>query len=345
MSKSFFIDGIEIKQGERKRVDLDMGRLYDFTEIKLPVEVIRGKKDGPTLFVCSTIHGDEINGIEIVKRLINSKAIKNIKGTLIAIPVVNVFGFNDRSRYLPDRRDLNRCFPGLKKGSLSSQLAYRFTKEIVEKSDYGIDLHTGAFNRKNHSQIRANIYDKTTLELAKAFGAPVIINSNLRDGSLREAVSGLNIPMLLYEGGEALRFDEKVIDLGVKGILSVMRKIGMITVDDQKKSIHHKAHNKLFIAKSSHWIRASNSGIHIAKKKLGMMVNKGDILGEISNPFGERKALVKASESGIIIGKSMLPLANKGDALFHIATTKEPKNTANQIQLYDDLENVDPVNK
>ncbi len=339
--KKFVIDGIEIKLGERKQVNLDMGRLYDFTEVKIPVEVIRGKKDGPTLFVCSTIHGDEINGIEIVKKLLKSKSLKDIKGTLIAIPIVNVFGFNDRSRYLPDRRDLNRCFPGLKKGSLASQLAYKFMKEIVEKSDYGIDLHTGAFNRKNHPQLRANTNDKTTFELAKAFGAPVIINSNLRDGSLREAVAELKIPMLLYEGGEALRFDDKVIEIGVKGILAVMKKIKMLP------SIKEKTNdNKIFIAKSSYWVRAAQSGIHIPKKKLGMFVVKGDVLGEISNPFGSRKTLVKASESGIIIGRSMLPLANKGDALFHIATTKEANKAVGQtVVSYDDIEDVDPVNK
>ncbi len=338
--KKIFINSTEIKPGERTRIHLGMGQIYDFTEVKIPVEVIRGKKDGPTLFVCSTIHGDEINGIEIVKRLLKSKSLTNIRGTLIAIPIVNVFGFNDRSRYLPDRRDLNRCFPGLKKGSLASQLAYKFMKEIVEKSDYGIDLHTGAFNRKNYPQLRANTDDKATLELAKAFGAPVVINSNLRDGSLREAVSGLNIPMLLYEGGEALRFDEKVIDLGVKGILSVMKKIKMISEVKEKAN-----DNKMFIAQSSQWVRAGQSGIHIPKKKLGMFVKKGDILGEISNPFGDRKTLVKASEGGIIIGKSMLPLANKGDALFHIATTKELNKPASQVLSYDDIEDVDPVNK
>jgi uncharacterized protein len=341
--KKLFISGTEIKSGERKRVGLDMGRLYDFTEVEIPVEVVRGKKNGPTLFVCSTIHGDEINGIEIVKRLLKSKSLENIRGTLIAIPIVNVFGFNDRSRYLPDRRDLNRCFPGLKKGSLASQLAYKFMKEIVEQSDYGIDLHTGSFHRNNYPQLRANTDDKLTLELAKSFGAPVIINANLRDGSLREAVAALKIPMLLYEGGESLRFNEKVIDLGVKGILSVMEKIKMIPSQKDKKETKIDE-SKLFLAESSHWVRAGQSGIHIPKKKLGMIVNKGDVLGEISNPFGDKKTLVKAVECGIIIGKSILPLANKGDALFHIATTKESNKSSGQGLSYDDIENVDPVN-
>ena len=337
--KNFFINSLEIKLGETRRINLDMGRLYNFTEVKIPVQVIRGNSEGPTLFISSTVHGDEINGIEIIKRLIKSKFLENIRGTLILIPIVNVFGFNDRSRYLPDRRDLNRCFPGLKNGSLASQLAYKFMKEIVEKSDYGIDLHTGSFNRNNHPQLRANTDDKTTFDLAKSFGAPVIINSNLRDGSLREAVSGLKIPMLLYEGGEALRFNEKVIDLGVDGILSVMKKIKMIS--DYKKEINHK----IFVAQSSQWVRARHSGIHIPKKNLGALVAKGDVLGEISDPFGDSLVMVRACEDGIIIGQSMLPLANKGDALFHIAT-KQHNKMSNKNAKYDYLvENTDPVNK
>lgn len=339
--KELIIDGVKIRPGEKKKLALDIGRIFDFTEIKIPVEVIRGKKDGPTLFVCSTIHGDEINGIEIIKRLLKSKVLNNISGTLIAIPIVNVFGFNDRSRYLPDRRDLNRSFPGLVNGSLASQLAYKFINEIVKKSDYGIDLHTGAFHRCNYPQIRANLNDEKTFRLAEAFGAPVMINSNLRDGSLRAAVAGLDIPMLLYEGGEALRFDKKVINLGVRGILSFMVEVEMI------KDSGYKPNKKpIFIAKSSHWIRAPLSGIHIPHQTLGKKVKRNEILGDISNPFGEGRTVVRAVEDGIIIGQSFLPLANKGDALFHIATTKEARKiTDDQLQNYDStIENIDPLN-
>ena len=338
--KKLIIDGIEIKPGEQCKINLDMGRLYDFTEVKIPVEVIRGKKDGPTLFICSTIHGDEINGIEIIRKLLAQKIINKIRGTLILIPIVNVFGFNDRSRYLPDRRDLNRSFPGLKNGSLASQLAYKFMNEIVKKSDYGIDLHTGSFHRKNLPQIRANLKDETTLRLAKSFKTPVIIDSNLRDGSLRESVASLGIPILLYEGGEALRFDDNIISIGVRGILSLMKEIKMIS--NSSFRINHK---KTFIAKSSYWIRARNSGIHIACKKLGDMVKEGDILGEISNQFGESKSLLKATEEGIIIGQSLLPLANKGDALFHIATSRESRDkNQTPISHYDSTYDIDSVN-
>lgn len=334
----FEIDGIEINPGQRLRINIDMGSIYDFTDVKMPVEVIRGKKDGPTLFVSSTIHGDEINGIEIVRRLLLSKELRKICGTLIVIPIVNIFGFNDRSRYLPDRRDLNRCFPGLKNGSLTSQLAYKFMQEIVIKSDFGIDLHTGAFHRCNYPQVRADISDEATLEMAKAFGAPVLIGSNLRDGSLRAAGTQSNIPMILYEAGEALRFDESNIQIGIEGILNVMRSIGMIK---QEQKVWQK---KVFIAYSSSWLRAPHSGIHITHQKLGKAVKKGEVLGEISNPFGDNKILIKAHESGVVIGMSMLPLVNKGDALFHIACEKKQKKLRNFNQMHEHFENVDPIN-
>ena len=337
-SDRFTIDNIEIKGGERLRINIDMGSIYDFTDVKMPVEIIRGKEDGPTIFVSSTIHGDEINGIEIVRQLLNRKELKKIRGTLIAIPIVNIFGFNDRSRYLPDRRDLNRCFPGLKNGSLASQLADKFMQEIVLKSDFGIDLHTGAFHRRNHPQIRCDISDETTLDLAKIFGAPVIVNSNLRDGSLRASVAQENIPVILFEAGEALRFDEDNIKIGVEGILNVMSALGMIAT---KKNIQSK---KTFIARSSSWLRAPKSGIHTPRKKLGQIVKKGEVIGEISNPFGDHKAAIKSHEDGMIIGLSVLPLTNKGDALFHIACEKKIKGFEKAIHANDHFENIDPMN-
>ncbi len=337
--KNFKIDGVEIKRGERRRVNIDMGSIYDFTDVKMPVEVICGKKKGPTLFISSTIHGDEIGGIEIVRRLLKSRYLKNIHGTLIVIPVVNIFGFNDRTRYLPDRRDLNRCFPGSKNGSLASQVANKFLREIVDKSDYGIDLHTGAYHRCNYAQIRANLDDKKTLNLAKAFGAPVLINSNMRDGSLRQIAVEQKIPIILYEAGEALRFHDEGIEIGVTGILNFMRAIGMIETKFCK--IPSK---KLFIARSDFWVRAPKSGVHIPHKKLGQIVKKNEVMGEISNPFGDHKTLVRANSDGIIIGMSMLPLANKGDALFHIACEKESDKTNNNLLPDSGLHNVDVVN-
>ena len=206
MLENLVIDGQTIKPGERKKIFLRIAALYDYTDISIPIEVIRGKVDGPILFISAAIHGDEINGVEIVKRVLKRVSIDKLKGTLIAIPIVNVFGFNNLSRYLPDRRDLNRSFPGQKNGSLASRLASIFMKEIVHKCTHGIDLHTGAVHRTNLPQIRACLDDAATKTLAKSFGVPVVIDSTLRDGSLREAARRKGIPMLLFEGGEALRF-------------------------------------------------------------------------------------------------------------------------------------------
>lgn len=333
-NQEFTLGGTIIPRGERCHVSLSVARLYDFTEMKMPVEVIRGKKDGAVLFICAAIHGDEINGVEIIRRLLNHPALDNIKGTLIAVPIVNVFGFNERSRYLPDRRDLNRCFPGSEHGSMGSQLANMFMKEIVAKSTHGIDLHTGAFHRHNLMQIRADLNNEETARLAKAFGAPVIINSSLRDGSLREAAAEQKLPMLLYEAGEALRFSETAITLGVHGILRVMAHIGMVS----KESIIQPK-RKAFIAQSTRWVRAPHGGIFLAQKKLGNLVRKGDALGHISSPFGDHFTAVESDCTGVIIGMSYLPLANEGDALFHIATGKSGDGISSDFP-----EAIDPVN-
>lgn len=326
-----------IHPGERKKISINIARLYDFTEMRMPVEVIRGKEDGPTLLVSAVIHGDEINGVDIIRRLLQHSAMKKIHGTLIAVPIVNVFGFNDKSRYLPDRRDLNRCFPGDKHGSMGSQVAYIFRTEIVSKCTHGIDLHTAAFHRRNLPQIRANLGDAETLRLAKAFGTAVILNSGVRDGSLREMVQDQNIPMLLYEGGAALRFDDNVSRIGLQGILSVMHEIGMLPT--YKRAV--KQPNEVFIAHSSHWIRAPHSGIFLAKKKLGDKVSKEEILGHITNPFGDHAEEIRAICDGIVIGKTQLPLANEGDALFHIATFTDVDAALESVE---SLEHFDPIN-
>lgn len=311
----FIIAGEEVLPGERRQISLTTAKLYDFTDMKMPVVVIRGKENGPTLFISAAIHGDEINSVDIVRRLLKNPALKKIRGTLIAIPIVNVFGFNDKSRYLPDRRDLNRSFPGEEHGSLASQIAYIFRTEIVSQCTHGIDLHTGAIHRRNLPQIRADLTQPANLALANAFGAPVIMNASPRDGSLREMVSGQRIPMLLYEAGTALRFDHKASKIGMEGILNVMRAIGMLP--ELSKPPKPRV---IPIAKSTHWVRSPISGIFITEKDLGERVHKGDKLGCITNPFGDYELDILSPYDGLIIGNSILPLANEGDGIYHIAT-------------------------
>ncbi len=318
MQNVFTLNGVKVHKGERKAIDIKVATLFDSTDMHIPVKVIRGVEDGPTIFVSAAIHGDEINGSEVVRRLISRKKIlSHLKGTLIAVPIVNVFGFNRNVRYLPDRRDLNRVFPGTKDGSLASQIAYKFMKEIVEKCDYGIDLHTGSAHRYNMPQVRANLTGNKILELAKSFKTPVIVNSKLREGSLREAANSKGIKVLLFEGGEALRYSENIIRSAEKGVFSFMTEIGMLP--EKVVAAKLPEDRDIFIASSSHWVRATASGSMNTKKNVGNKVKAGETLGVISDPFGTEKHFIKAKKDGIIVGMTLIPLVNNGDALFHIA--------------------------
>ncbi|WP_262964812.1 succinylglutamate desuccinylase/aspartoacylase family protein [Methylobacter psychrophilus] len=314
-------------------IDLPLPPLYTHTPMTMPVHIIHGKKFGPRLFICAAIHGDELNGIEIIRRLLKDLALKRINGTLIAIPMVNVYGVIHHSRYLPDRRDLNRSFPGSKSGALASRIADLFMTEIVANSTHGIDLHTGAIHRSNLPQIRANLDDETTLSLAKAFNVPVLLNANLRDGSLRESAAELGIPMLLYEAGEALRFDEISIRAGVRGILNVMRHLGMITSRKTRKMATAK---EPYIARSSSWIRAPGSGIFRTLKSLGCRVAKNELLGMISDPVSSLEIEVISPFSGIIIGRSEIPLVHEGEAVYHIAKFEDSREVAEQVENFHD---------
>lgn len=328
-SQQLVISEHRIIPGSRKQLEIHVAKLFDYTEMTIPVEVICGREPGPILFVSAAVHGDEINGVEAIKRLLASKAINHLKGALIAVPIVNVFGFNNLSRYLPDRRDLNRCFPGSAKGSMAAQVADIFMDEIVRKCTHGIDLHTGAIHRSNLPQIRARLDDEVTYKMAHAFGAPVILDTKVPEGSLREAVEHEGIPILLYEGGEALRHDEHAIKAAFHGILSVMYEIGMI-----EQPAHHDKHKEVFIAHSSRWIRAPHSGSLKAKVHLGAKVDKGEILGFITDPFGKNKFKIKSPIEGIIVGMTMIPLLNDGDAAFHIASFEDAEAVEDTVEAY-----------
>lgn len=316
MSKqaSIRVGGHEIGAGERAVVDLPVADLYTHTQLTMPVHVINGRQHGPTVFLTGALHGDELNGVEIIQRLLGQTVLHRIRGCLLAVPVVNVFGFINRSRYLPDRRDLNRSFPGREQGSIAARLAHLLVTEIVEKSDFGIDLHTGPVDRTNLPQIRANLSDPHVLQLAVAFGTPVMIDANVRDGSLREFAAENGIPMLLYEGGEALRFDELSIRAGVRGIARVLRALGMLP-----KRAPRRAKIEPVRANVTTWVRAPSSGIVRTRCRLGERVEAGQSLATVGDPFGEVEIDVPAPVSGLVIGRSTSPLAHEGDALFHIA--------------------------
>jgi predicted deacylase len=324
--KPMRIGDVEVRPGQRVTVDLPVARLYTDTSLSMPVQVLRGRRAGPVLFLSAAVHGDELNGVEIIRRLLKRKSLESLRGTLLAVPIVNVHGFIDQSRYLPDRRDLNRSFPGSAKGSIAARLANTFLKEGVLKSEFGFDLHTAAIDRANLPQIRANLDDPTVSELAEAFGAPVIVNASLREGSLRACAAGHGIPVMIYEAGEALRFDEVSIRAGIRGILQVMRMLKMLPAGRGKVA------NNTVEARSTSWVRAPASGIVSGAVRLGARVREGDRLAVISDPLGDREDMVRAPYAGIVIGTSRLPLAHEGDALFHLAAFRSVGKAADAVE-------------
>ncbi|NWO04272.1 MAG: succinylglutamate desuccinylase/aspartoacylase family protein [Alteromonadaceae bacterium] len=315
----FEIAGEQVKAGTRKTVEVPVAKLYTHTPLHIPVEVVHGRRDGPVMMVCGAIHGDEINGVEIIRRVLKNSALRHLRGTLLAVPIVNVFGFVQRTRYLPDRRDLNRCFPGSESGSLGGRIAYLIRTQLMENVTHIIDLHTGAIHRFNLPQIRAELQNPETARMAEAFGAPIIINAGLREGSLRAYADSQDIPVITFEGGEALRFDEVVISSGVKGVVRVMRSLEMIPARKGPKAPRKRSET----AATSQWVRADIDGIMRPVARLGQKVRKGQRLAMVADPFGETEVSVTSPWSGIVICVNNLPLVNEGEAIYHIARFDE----------------------
>lgn len=318
---AFVLGEDRIAAGSRSRVEVPIAKLYTHTPLHIPVEVVHGRRQGPVLLVCGAIHGDEINGVEVVRRLLRFSGLRSLRGTLLAVPIVNVFGFLHQSRYLPDRRDLNRCFPGTDKGSLGARIAYLFRTVVLNQATHIIDLHTGAIHRFNLPQIRAELKNPETAAMAEAFGAPIILNASLREGTLREYADGQGVPVITYEGGEALRFDEVAINSGVRGVIRVMRKLDMLPPDGKKKTARRGRRSE--VASTSTWMRADTDGILRPIARLGQRVSKNQKLATIADPFGEKEFPVVSSHAGIVIAMNNLPLVNEGEALYHIARFDE----------------------
>lgn len=313
MRDPFVINGISVKAGSKKSINLPIPKFYTNADSALPLHVMHGKQEGPILFVLAAVHGDEINGVEIIRRLIKNRRLGQLRGTLLAVPIVNIYGFINGSRYSPDRRDLNRSFPGSSNGSLTAQLAHVLISEVVSRCTHGIDLHTGSNHRTNLPQLRVCYDEKGVDQMAQAFGAPVIVDSSVLEGSLRAYVTSKDIPLIVYEGGEPLRYEEKVIQTGLRGVLGVMRKLDMI----QPSQSPTKPETSI-VCRETTWVRAPKSGILYRSARLGSLVKEDEVIGRIADPFGSETKSVTASKTGVIIGKSTLPLVHRGDALFHI---------------------------
>lgn len=311
--KAFVLQDQQVAPGSRASIHLPAARLYNDAPMDLHVEVLHGIKKGPVVLVCAAIHGDELNGIEICRRVASQVDPTQLHGTLMLVPVVNMFGFIQQSRYLPDRRDLNRCFPGSERGALGSRLAYLFNTQLVQRATHIIDLHTGAIHRSNLPQIRVNMDDPVACDMAEAFNSPVILNAKDRDGSLRALAAEQNIPLILYEAGEALRFDYSAIEAGLNGVTNVLKMLKMLKGRRTRKKV------KPVWAQRSLWMRSDSDGLVIKLAELGQTVSRGQVIAQVTPPHGGHSTDVKASVSGIIIGASNIPVTNEGEALFHIA--------------------------
>lgn len=308
---------VTVRPGRKVQIELPFAKVVTGATESLPVKVINGRSAGPNIWLSAAIHGDELNGIQIIRRVIKDLDAKNLRGAVIAVPIVNPLGFIIQSRYLPDRRDLNRSFPGSARGSTASRLAHLFMEQVVNQCTVGIDLHTATNHRINHPQIRADLDDRATLELARAFGAPFSIHARLRDGSLRQAATEREKRVLLYEAGQAHRFDDNAIETGVIGVMRVLRALGLIDARLPRK-------RPTRLIRRTRWVRARRGGIVDIQVGLGDRVVRGQPVASISDAFGMRPTQVKAPETGWVIARSLRPLVNSGDSLIHIAAETGP---------------------
>lgn len=343
----FIFNGESVAPGTRKLVALPAGTLMSNHPLTITADILHGKRPGPCLLLTACIHGDEINGTEIIRRVLTATALKNLRGTLLTIPIANFPAFTSRTRYLPDRRDLNRIFPGSEKGSQGARLAHAITTKFLPRCDAVIDLHTGAVNRPNLPQLRIASGDDASWKLGLAFAAPVTMLAPLRPGTFREAAFELGKPFVLFEGGEASRLDTSSIRFGVQGIISAMRYLNMLPTNRKHPRTEHSG----TISHSSRWERAPSGGLFIPLVALGRAVACGDTLGFIVPPQGGGDGTpVIAGTDGIVIGRNNEGLADEGDALFHIATFLDAGSAQTRIQesndslpLIDDDEEGHPV--
>jgi len=297
--------------GEFREIDINIARLPSHTVIDTPIYVSRGPEDGPVLALTAGMHGDEINGMEIVRRMLDTGLNKPRRGVTICMPIVNLYGFLNFSRDVPDGKDINRSFPGSKNGSLASRVAYHLMREVIPHIDYGIDFHTGGAMRTNYPQVRAVLKEGINTELANAFGAPFTIDAPYRPNSLRKEAARKGKNIIVYEGGESLRFDQHAIEEGISGTLRLMRHLEMIDWAPEPTETNR-------VIWSTSWIRARNAGLFQANVQCGQLVGAGEWVGTITDPFGEFKEQIVAPQKGYVVGLNNIPVINVGDALMHL---------------------------
>lgn len=314
---SFEIGDARLEPGTRQSLQIRVARLPTGGWLSLPIHVFHGADAGPALFLSGAIHGDEVDGVEITRQVLERIRPEELAGTVVAAPIVNLPGLLSESRYLPDRRDLNRAFPGSATGSLAARLAHLFMSEVVGRCSHGIDFHCGSDDRDNLPQIRADLDDDQTRQLAHAFAAPITIHAPAPAGSLRRAAVGQGTRVLLYEAGEARRFTASAIRVGVRGALRVMAALDMVREDEDGR--HDGSDEPGVESRSRRWVRAGRSGVCRLDVELGQRVRKGEVLGEITNALGLETAAVRSRAAGMVIGRRINPIVYQGEALVHIA--------------------------
>jgi hypothetical protein len=299
---------------------LPIARLPTGGDLSLPLTIVHGPAPGPTLAVTAAIHGDELNGALAINQLLGYLDATRFRGTLLALPIINPLGLLNHSRYLPDRRDLNRCFPGSKRGSLGSRIAHTLTTLVLDRADVVIDLHTGSLGRCNLPQLRCNLEDARARKLAHVFGTPVVVHAGLRDGSLRAVCADHGRPALVYEGGEALRSDRDAVAAARRGLLNVMGHMHMVERSDIEPVAQPPPKVRFYA--ESQWQRAPRSGFCQLEIELGQRVKVGEHIGTIHNPADATHYNVLSDMKGLVIGRLMTSLVNRGDALVHVATRR-----------------------
>lgn len=315
--KPITIFGESILPGENKTINVEMARLHTTTKLNIPIIVRRSKLDGPVVLFSAGIHGDEINGIEIVRQLISKKINKPKRGTIICIPIINMYGFVNRSREFPDGRDLNRSFPGSKKGSLASRFAFHILNEVMPEVHYAIDFHAGGASRFNAPQIRLAENDAELKQLADVFNAPFTLYSKNIAGSFRNSSTKMKVKMLLFEGGKSLDINNEVANEGINGVKRVLAYLDML---DPKHTIEIPENKTIYIEKSN-WVRAKCSGMLHDYNTIGTFVKKGTVLATITDPFGKFERKIKAPNDGYVINSNQSPIVYEGDAIFHLSTS------------------------
>lgn len=310
-------NGVDIPRGETRKVEVNISRLPSRSPIDIYITIARAKKPGPVLLLMGGLHGDEINGVEIVRRIVEQELHQPLIGTTICIPIINIYGFINFSRYVPDGKDVNRSFPGNKNGSLASRVAYYLTKDIIPKIDVGIDFHTGGADRSNYPQIRCMMNDERNQELAQTFCAPFTLHSKYRPKSLRQTAAKRGKRILVYEGGESARFDEFAIQQGINGAIRIMKLLKMTEANGVEPNYPNR------IITHSSWVRARTSGIFQCTVSNGALVKRNQVMGYMTDPFGDFKQPIKAPATGYVIGLNNNPILHQGDAIAHIGIVKQ----------------------